>query len=457
MTSETATVGFKTRIHLNNKQKSTFKTWSTARKRAFNYALNLCNIYLEEIAIRGQSKNNLVKEIDLFDKYFNASKYPLREEKKGKGGRLIGTGLNTWIRDENVPSSACQIAIKYDLKNAWKRCFKKLGRQPKYQGRGRKDSFTLSSADLKPTFINGKSLKLPKSLGFATLGDPIPYSEYSLGNTAFSLEGDKWYVSFTLKVPADQYYKQIEKRERIVGVDLGVKIYAAESTGKTHFAPEKLAHLEQRKSRINHKIGVTIHKNLMLTVSGCERCCRLVKGMADKKRLCRKCQEVFYPLMRSRKITKLRASIARISAKQADIRNNMSHQLTTSLVKRFEIIAIEDLKVANMTKSSKGNTERHGKMVKQKAGLNRVILNVSPYKVRQMLEYKTTKCGGAVIPVNPAYTSQTCPKCDHVSKENRQTQATFQCVECGYIENADINAAENIKQRGIETLALHAD
>ncbi|HIF9186491.1 TPA: RNA-guided endonuclease InsQ/TnpB family protein [Photobacterium damselae] len=455
MASETATVGFKTRIHLNNKQSSTFKTWSTARKRAFNFALNLCDIYLERIAILGK-KNNLIKEINHFDRYFNASKYPLGFVKKCKGGGLIGTGLNTWIRDENVPSSACQIAIKYDLKNAWSRCFKKLSRQPKYQGKGRKDSFTLSSADLKPTFINGKYLKLPKSLGTVTLGDPIPYSEYKLGNTAFSCEGDKWYVSFTLTVPAAQYYKQLEKRERIVGVDLGMKIYAAESTGKTYFAPEKLDRLEQRKSRINHKIGVTIHKNLMLTVSGCERCCQLVKSIADKKRLCRKCQEVFYPHMRSRRIKKLRASIARISAKQTDIRNNMSHQLTTDLVKRFEIIAIENLKVANMTKSSKGNAEKHGEMVKQKAGLNRVILNVSPHRVRQMLEYKTAKCGGSVIAVNPAYTSQ-CPKCDSVSKENRRTQVTFQCVECGYIANADTNAAENIKQRGIETLASRAD
>ncbi|HIF9114932.1 TPA: zinc ribbon domain-containing protein [Photobacterium damselae] len=62
-----------------------------------------------------------------------------------------------------------------------------------------------------------------------------------------------------------------------------------------------------------------------------------------------------------------------------------------------------------------------------------------------------------VIHIDYSYTSQTCPKCDYVSKENRRTQATFQCVECGYIANADTNAAENIKQRGIETLASRAD
>ncbi|PSV65001.1 RNA-guided endonuclease InsQ/TnpB family protein [Photobacterium angustum] len=451
MSIDKVTVGFKTRIHLNNKQISAFETWSKARRRAFNFALNLCEIYLERIKVTGED-NKLITEINQFDKHFNASKYPLGVVKKGKGGGLIGTGLNSWIREQNVPSTACQIAIKYDLINAWKRCFKKLGKQPRYQGCKRRDSFTLSSADLKPQFINGTRLTLPKSLGTATLGDAIPYSEYKLGNTAFSCEGTKWYVSFTLTVPADQYYKQLANRKHIVGIDLGVKIYAAESSGKTHIAPERLTQLEQRKARINRKIGLIVHKNLMLTVSTCDRCSDLVKGMADKKRLCRACQQKFYPLMRSRKVTKLRASVARIAAKQADIRNNMAHQLTTDLVNRYDFIAIEDLKIANMTKSSKGDVDNHGKKVKQKSGLNRVILNVAPFKVRQMLNYKADKFGGAIIAVNPAYTSQNCSECGHKSADNRKNQAVFQCVECGHTANADTNAAINIKDRGIEKL-----
>lgn len=451
MPTDTATVGFKTRIHLNNKQISAFQTWSRARRSAFNYALNLSFIYLERIEVTGE-KNKLISEIDQFDKYFNASKYPFRFINKVKGGGLIGTGLNHWYRQQKIPSTAGQLAIKEDLKNAWKKCFKGETKQPKFQGRGRRESFRLSSADLKPKFINGNRLTLPNKNGTATLGDAIPYSEYKLGNTAFSREGDKWYVSFTITVPADQYYQQLVNRERIVGVDLGVKIYAAESTGKNHIAPDKLTQLEQRKGRINRKIGLTVHKNLMLTVSSCERCSALVKGMADKKRLCRVCQQSFSPLMRSRKISKLRASIARISAKQADIRNNMAHQLTTDLVNRYEFIAIEDLKVANMTKSSKGDAENPGKKVKQKSGLNRVILNVAPFRVREMLNYKADKFGGSIIAVNPAYTSQICSECGHKSADNRKSQAVFQCVECGHTANADTNAAINIKERGIDKL-----
>lgn len=49
--------------------------------------------------------------------------------------------------------------------------------------------------------------------------------------------------------------------------------------------------------------------------------------------------------------------------------------------------------------------------------------------------------------VNPAYTSQQCSKCGHVSKDNRKTQEMFCCVECGHTMNADFNASINIESR----------
>ena len=55
--------------------------------------------------------------------------------------------------------------------------------------------------------------------------------------------------------------------------------------------------------------------------------------------------------------------------------------------------------------------------------------------------------------VNPKYTSQTCPVCQHRSKDNRQTQAEFECVLCGHKEHADVAAAKNILERGHRLLA----
>ena len=62
----------------------------------------------------------------------------------------------------------------------------------------------------------------------------------------------------------------------------------------------------------------------------------------------------------------------------------------------------------------------------------------------RLLEYKMIWNGGAVAYVDAKYTSQKCNKCKHIAKENRKTQATFKCVNCGHKENADLNASKNI-------------
>jgi putative transposase len=147
---------------------------------------------------------------------------------------------------------------------------------------------------------------------------------------------------------------------------------------------------------------------------------------------------------------KRKLEIAKLHKHIADIRKNKTHQVTAEVTRNYQTIVIEDLSVKNMTASAKGDSENHGKNVKQKSGLNRSILNQGFYEFRRQLEYKTVWHGGQVITVNPRYTSQTCFSCGHVAKENRLSQAVFKCVKCGYTANADLNAAQNIKQRGVE-------
>ncbi|MEJ9383564.1 transposase, partial [Gallibacterium anatis] len=108
------------------------------------------------------------------------------------------------------------------------------------------------------------------------------------------------------------------------------------------------------------------------------------------------------------------------------------------------MIYIEDLQVSNMSKSAKGTVEAHGKNVKQKSGLNRSILDQSWFEFRRQLSYKTQWRGGFLVAVPPQNSSRTCPCCSHIAKENRQMQAHFECVECGYTENADVVGALNV-------------
>ena len=144
--------------------------------------------------------------------------------------------------------------------------------------------------------------------------------------------------------------------------------------------------------------------------------------------------------------------------RKADIRNDFLHQVSTLLVKNHDVIVIEDLKVRNMSKSAKGSIANPGTKVKAKSGLNRSILNEAWHKFFTYLEYKLKLKGGILIKVNPKHTSQTCPQCGHISKDNRKEQEIFKCVKCGYETNADYNAAQNILRRaGLARMACQAN
>ena len=134
-------------------------------------------------------------------------------------------------------------------------------------------------------------------------------------------------------------------------------------------------------------------------------------------------------------------------------RNDLLHKESTRISQNHAMIYIEDLKIANMTRSAKGTLEEPGTHVAQKSGLNRAILNQGWGIFRQQLEYKQHWLGGDVIAVPAPHTSQTCPCCQHVSRNNRLSQAEFKCVDCGYESHADVVGALNILARGRALLA----
>ncbi|WP_176091456.1 zinc ribbon domain-containing protein, partial [Burkholderia ambifaria] len=78
-----------------------------------------------------------------------------------------------------------------------------------------------------------------------------------------------------------------------------------------------------------------------------------------------------------------------------------------------------------------------GRNVRAKSGLNKSILDQGWFEFRRQLEYKTAWRGGFFVTVAPQNTSRTCPRCGHVSADNRKTQAQFACVSCGHEANAD--------------------
>src|SRR5690606_36294759 len=86
--------------------------------------------------------------------------------------------------------------------------------------------------------------------------------------------------------------------------------------------------------------------------------------------------------------------------------------------------------------------------VAQKDGLNRSLLDKGWHRFESLLSYKLQERGGTLVKVSRAFTSQTCAECGYISKENRESQAFFECRSCGHAAHADLNAARNILRAG---------
>jgi transposase len=189
----------------------------------------------------------------------------------------------------------------------------------------------------------------------------------------------------------------------VVGVDRGVMVSAALSTGELLRCP-RLRQAEQiRLRRLQRRLT------------------RAAKGSTRR--------------------AQVKTAIAKLRARERDQRKDWAEKTSTDLAYRFDLIRVEDLRIAGMTRSARGTVENPGRNIRQKAGLNRGILASGWGLLVGRLE---DKASGRVEKINPAYTSQQCSACGHVAAESRESQALFRCVACGYAGNADVNAAKNI-------------
>jgi len=135
--------------------------------------------------------------------------------------------------------------------------------------------------------------------------------------------------------------------------------------------------------------------------------------------------------------------------KVASCRRDLAHQVSRRLVNDFDLIVHEDLRITNMVRSAKGTVECPGTNVAAKAGLNRSIHDAGWAQLLAFVAYKAEEAGRHVEAVDPRNTSRTCSRCGHCEEANRQSQAVFRCVGCGYEAHADTNAAVNILRAGL--------
>jgi transposase len=209
----------------------------------------------------------------------------------------------------------------------------------------------------------------------------------------------RWHIAFAVipePVPAPG-------NGQVVGVDRGVAVSAALSTGDLLHAPALTARERTRLRRLQRKLA------------------RAKRGSNRRGRV--------------------KHAIARLKARETDRRKDWAEKTSTGLARRFDVIRVEDLKITNMTRSAKGTRENPGRNPRQKAGLNRGILASGWGLLVRRLEEKAP---GRVEKINPALTSQRCSACGRVDRGSRESQAVFRCTACGFAGNADVNAAINI-------------
>ena len=150
----------------------------------------------------------------------------------------------------------------------------------------------------------------------------------------------------------------------------------------------------------------------------------------------------------SRRWKQRRAVLSNLQDRERIRNRNECHRITTDIVRRFGLVVIEDLKIDNMTASSKGTTEAPGKNVKRKSRLNRSIREQTWGIIKQQLTYKAEWAGRRLVVVDPKHTSQTCSGCGVVDRTARIGKR-YVCAFCGLLMDADVNAAINILHRGL--------
>ena len=242
-----------------------------------------------------------------------------------------------------------------------------------------------------------------KGLPEIRLRKGLALPEGDLKALSITLRGRRLFVNMTYEVEQ----AVLPKSDAAVGIDMGVSDRLALSTGET---------VKRRRKR-NRQL---------------ERAQRRLSS-------CRK---------GSHRWRQRRAVLANHQHRERVRNRNECHRITTDLVRRFGLIAVEDLAIRNMTASAKGTAEEPGTNVSQKRGLNRSITEQTWGMIRHQLTYKAGWAGREMVVVDPKFTSQRCSGCGVVAAENRKSKQ-YQCATCGMTEDADVNAALNILHKAL--------
>ncbi len=425
--------GFSIRIYPDKKQIEYIRDSFRVNNFIYNYFLSKQEKIVSELKEMGLEGKALKSHMKLNNLYFdyNSSRDLLYEMKKTPEYSFLG----------NASALSYHYALMR-LKNAFDNMWKMNTGFPNYRKRHINKSFSgqilfNTKADKYSPFeiqtINDKWCEI-------TLTKITELKCVVHNNELLDFWNDRSYMhlkSYTItETPSGEFYlaitadiiskpmleKRIVNEETSIGIDMGVARPITTSD-------EELFNDKQLSDKFN------LIKEYKSEVE------RLSQILAKKREGNKNWKE-------SKKYERIKKRLAKLHSKIANIRKYLQHNITSKLINsKYDTIIIEDLDVKNMMKkSAKGKSNN-------KRGLNRVLSDTGLGEIKRQLVYKSNWCGKNIVTVDPKYTSQMCSNCGHTHRDNRKKQDEFICVSCGHNENADLNAAKNIKNKFFKKLA----
>ncbi len=277
---------------------------------------------------------------------------------------------------------------------------------PRLRGKGQYDSITYPQSGFG---IYQGRLRLSK-IGDVAIHLHRPIDGAIKTCTIRRTSTGKWFVCFSCEVEP----QTLEPSAEEVGIDVGLKVFAALSNGEFIENPRFFRRDEKALAKAQRKFDKVKNRH------------------------------------RTKARRKAKKVVSRIHERIATRRHDFVHQTARRLVNHFGVIAVEALSVENMMASPKAkpDPENPGQFLPNgasaKAGLNKSIADASWSMFRAVLTMKAERAFRLVVAVPPAYTSQMCSGCGNIAK-NSLKERVHRCTVCGLVADRDTNAAVNIK------------